>query len=160
LGKVRPGLVLSPAIDTILEGRFSAGFLQSQTATAESLPKIADRIWWFQSGEQSSFLTWLARTKPDSLLTTHLEIAPWLKNSKTPLPALAHLDWDPSMTGWAGMNQNNETVGANGVDLLSSHLMRGEIGIPPSAKVLQVESQWVDGDSLNPKNFSARPQSS
>jgi hypothetical protein len=59
------------------------------------------------------------------------------------------------MTGWAGMNQNNETVGANAVDLLSSHLMRGELGIPPSAKVLQVESRWVDGDSLRPKTFFA-----
>jgi hypothetical protein len=51
------------------------------------------------------------------------------------------------------MNQNNETVGANAVDLLSSHLMRGEHGLPLSAKVLQVESQWVDGASLNPKLF-------
>jgi LacI family transcriptional regulator len=158
LGKKRPGLVIYPAIDAILHGRFSAGFLQSQTTTGESIQKIAERICWFQPGGQTTFLDWLARTKPDSLLTTHLEIAPWLANSKTPAsaPALSHLDWDPSMIGWAGMNQNNETVGANGVDLLSSHLMRGEIGIPPSAKVLQVESRWVDGDSLHPKTFFAK----
>lgn len=156
VGKKRPGLVISSAIDAILYGRFSAAFLQSQTTTGEPLHKIIERIWWFQPGDQSSFLEWIARTKPDSLLTTHLEIAPWLKNAKTPPPALAHLDWDPSMTGWAGMNQNNETVGANAVDLLSSHLMRGELGIPPSAKVLQVESRWVDGDSLHPKTFFAQ----
>jgi hypothetical protein len=64
------------------------------------------------------------------------------------------------MTGWAGMNQNNETVGANAVDLLSSHLMRGELGLPLSAKVLQVESQWVEGDSLNPKIFFSHKTSS
>jgi hypothetical protein len=64
------------------------------------------------------------------------------------------------MTGWAGMNQNNETVGANAVDLLSAHLMRGEIGLPLSAKVLQVESQWVDGASLNPKIFFSHKTSS
>ena len=155
LGKKRPGLVISSAIDAILYGRFSAAFLQSQATTGEPLHKITERIWWFQPGDQSSFLEWFAQTKPDSLLTTHLEIAPWLKKSKTPPPALAHLDWDPSMSGWAGMNQNNETVGANAVDLLSSHLMRGELGIPPSAKVLQVESCWVDGDSLRPKTFFA-----
>ena len=153
LGKKRPGLVISSAIDAILSGRFSAAFLQSQTTTGEPLHKIAERIWWFQPGAQAPFLEWITRAKPESLLTTHLEIAPWLKNSKNPPPALAHLDWDPSMTGWAGMNQNNETVGANAVDLLSAHLMRGEHGLPPSAKVLQVESRWVDGDSLYPKTF-------
>ena len=160
LGKKRPGLVISSAIDAILYGRFSAAFLQSQTTTGEPLSKIAERIWWFQPGDQSSFLEWLAQTRPDSLLTTHLEIAPWLKNAKITPPALAHLDWDPSMTGWAGMNQNNETVGANGVDLLSAHLMRGEFGLPLSAKVLQVESQWVEGASLNPKVFFSQKSSS
>jgi hypothetical protein len=38
--------------------------------------------------------------------------------------------------------------------------MRGEHGLPLSAKVLQVESQWVEGASLNPKVFFSNKSSS
>lgn len=155
MGKKRIGLVVAEEIDRLLNGKLSMGFRFGLEEGGEKAEVAASRIWPFQPKEVTGFLQWQASFQPDILLTTHAEIADWLRRSpgggKT--TALAHLDMDPSMSGWGGMNQRNEMVGAFGADLLTAHMARGEKGIPPSAKTMLVESEWVEGKSLRPAEF-------
>ncbi len=154
--KQRVGLVVSRKIDRLLEGRFSAGFFDAlREDTGFSAEKMAEQVWNFQDGDEVGFLQWYERVKPDAILTTHIEIADWMKKGPPEIRevALAHLDWDPAMQGWAGMNQNNILVGWAAVDLMTAHLTRRDLGLPVAVKTMVLESNWVDGKSLHPKMF-------
>ena len=156
-GKKRIGLVVAGEIDRLLNGKLSMGFRFGLEEAGEKPEVAASRIWLFHSHDMEGFLRWYESFQPDALLTTHKEIADWLRREPAggKQTALAHLDVDPSMSGWGGMNQRNELVGAFGVDLLTAHMSRGEKGIPPSAKTMLLESQWVEGRSLQPADFLA-----
>jgi len=154
-GRKRIGLVVASEIDRLLNGKFSMGFRFGLEEGGEKPEVAANRIWFYQPNDRTGFLRWLESFQPEILLTTHAEIADWLRSGSSGAKpvALAHLDMDSSMSGWAGMDQRNEMVGAFGVDLLTAHLSRGERGIPASAKTMLVESRWVDGKSLRPAEF-------
>lgn len=154
-GKKRIGLVISQQIDRLLDGRFSLGFRHALEEIGIS-PEVASRqIHFFDPTDRMGFQMWSEKMKPDGLITTHTEIADWLRKQpgEARNVALAHLDWDSSMTGWAGMNQNNRSVGSSGADVLMAHLMRRELDLPPFAKTLLVESSWQDGASMRPAEF-------
>jgi LacI family transcriptional regulator len=157
LGFARPGLVVSRVIDRQVDGRFRMGFRRSMEDAGWQPAAAAAMAWNYQPNDKLGFGRWLEEAKPDVLLCTHTDLPGWLKS----LPgaarniALAHLDWDPSMQGWAGMNQHNDLVGAFGVDLLTAHLARRDLGLPQAVKTMCVESEWVDGRSLRPTEFLA-----
>lgn len=154
-GKKKIGLVVAGEIDRLLNGKLSMGFRFGLEEAGEKPDVAANRIWNFQPKDVTGFLRWHESFHPDILLTTHAEIAEWLRHSSAggKTTALAHLDVDPSMSGWGGMNQRNEMVGAFGADLLTAHMARGEKGIPPSAKTMLVESEWEEGKSLRAAEF-------
>lgn len=156
-GKKRIGLVVAGEIDRLLNGKLSMGFRFGLEEAGEKPDVAVSRIWRFQAHDMAGFLRWHESFQPEILLTTHAEIADWLRRGPASLKqtALAHLDVDASMSGWAGMNQRNELVGAFGVDLLTAHMSRGEKGVPPSVKTMLLESQWVEGRSLRPTEFLA-----
>ncbi|NBS14483.1 MAG: LacI family transcriptional regulator [Verrucomicrobia bacterium] len=154
-GKKRVGLVVAAEIDRLLNGKLSMGFRFGLEEAGETPETAMNRVWWFQPNDPTGFLRWHESLQPEVLLTTHDAIADWLKRGRTKSTALAHLDVDPSMNGWGGMNQRNEMVGAFGADLLTAHMARGEKGLPDSAKTMLVESEWVDGLSLRPDKFQA-----
>ena len=154
-GKRRLGLVLQMEDDQLLNGKFSMGFRYALERAGESPEVAASRIWSFQSHDMDGFFRWHESFRPEWILTNRTGIADWLRLGPAAArkTSLAHLDLDSSMEGWAGMNQHNDLVGVYGVDLLTAHLSRREIGLPSSAKTLLVESEWVDGASLRPEEF-------
>ena len=155
IGFFRVGLVASRVIDRQIDGRFTMGFRRAMEDAGWRPEAAAAMVWNYQPNDLVGFGKWLDETKPDALLCTHTELPGWFKtmpggNRKI---ALAHLDWDPSMQGWAGMNQHNDQVGAFGADMLTAHLARRELGLPDAVKTMLVESEWVDGRSLRPTEF-------
>ena len=154
-GFLRAGLVKSLAIDRALDGRISMGFRRGLEEAGWKEENAATMIWRFQPNDSVGFLRWCDETKPEVILTMHAEVAGWLKAASggTRKIALAHLDWNPSFEGWAGMNQHNDKVGSFGAELLTAHLARRELGLPDAVKTMLVESEWVDGRSLRPTEF-------
>jgi len=154
-GKRRLGLVLHRQNDRLLNGKFSMGFRYALEESGDRPEVAASRVWSFQADDIEGFFRWHESFRPEWILTNRTEIADWLRKGPavTRKTALAHLDWDGSMAGWAGMNQHNDLVGAYGVDLLTAHLARRDIGLPLSAKTMLVESEWVDGVSMRPEEF-------
>ena len=153
----RIGLVMSRAIDRQIDGRFTMGFRRGLEEGGWQPELASGMIWNFQLEDLPGFHRWVQAAKPDALLCTHTEIPGWLRSLSQGERriALAHLDLDPAMEGWAGMNQHNDLVGVFGVDLLTAHLARRDLGLPAAAKTMLVESEWVDGRSLRPSEFLA-----
>lgn len=151
LGYKRPGLVIERKVDDNLNGRFSAGFHMGQLRLPEG-----DRIppCDFNREDPAAFQRWVGKHRPDVIITLHDELMKWLPAMKLRVPeniGLIHLDRNADMTDWAGMNQNNEHVGVAALDMLVGALHRAESGIPAFAKSMMIESDWVPGASVRPK---------
>jgi DNA-binding LacI/PurR family transcriptional regulator len=149
-GYRRPGLVLDPARDAVIEYRFSGGFWVAQ----KSIPS-KDRVPQLELKKPDirHFETWLKKHRPDVIVTIHVEVREWLKKLGYQVPGdigLIHLDLTDSKehANWAGMDQKNDEVGAAAVDLLVAQIYRSESGIPEFSRSLQVESRWVDGKTV------------
>jgi LacI family transcriptional regulator len=143
--------VIETQVDELVEKRFSAGFrvMQDKLAPQDRLP-----IHPFVRSKPAAFLEWYKTHKPDVIVTLHEELLEWLGNAGVDVPdsvGLVHLDLEPRLSGWAGMNQNNEMVGAAGLDLLSGLIQRNEKGIPDHPKCIMIESEWQDGATLRRK---------
>ncbi len=144
----RPGLVIEEAVDGLVDHRFSAGFHTGVRGlpAAARIP-VAD----FVRRDSARFKAWFQAHKPDAILTLHREVKEWLANLGAAVPrdvSLAHLDLEPALEGWAGMNQNNHLAGASALDVLVGQIHRNETGVPPFAKSVMIESSWVDGKSV------------
>ena len=58
---------------------------------------------------------------------------------------LAHLDLTAELPGCSGIDQNNERVGAAGVDLVVEQLQSNDFGLPENPKTVLIEGRWVPG---------------
>lgn len=150
LGYKRPGLVLDPARDSVIEFRFSGGVYVAQKRF-----RVKDRVPQLElvKPDRDLFAAWLEKHQPDAIITIHVEVRAWLKELGYAVPGdigLIHLDLTDSAEheDWAGMDQKNDVVGAAAVDLLIAQINRSESGIPEFSRSLQIESRWVDGKTV------------
>jgi LacI family transcriptional regulator len=148
LGYKRPGLVIDPHIEKVIDHRFSAGFYAGGNFSGlkERLP-----VFDFASESLKAFSAWIGKHKPDVLVTTHTELRGWITQLGLKCPkdiGLAHLDINKGMEDWSGMNQKNDLVGSSAIDLVVGQLHRNESGTPEFPKCVMVESQWVRGKTL------------
>jgi len=148
-GYRRPGLVLDPVIDELIEGRFTAGYMTGQL----QLLVRNDRLPPFTAIHQARsdlgiFRKWLEKSRPDVLFTLYHEVERWLaklgwKPGKD--IGLIHYEWRADHRHWAGMDQRNDLVGEAAVDMLVSMVQHGEKGPPACPRATLISSQWVTG---------------
>lgn len=159
LGYRRPALVLDPVIDTLVEGRFTAGFVIGQ----RRLPR-SDRIppfYGLAADERSPqrFRDWIRRVRPDVVFTLYNIVRHWIEDDGWDVPAgmgLIQLEWRDAYPDWAGMHQHNDTVGEAAVNMLVGMLHRGDTVPPPFAKATLVEPTWVPGATVRDRGISRR----
>lgn len=152
IGYRRPGLVLDPVIDTLIDGRFTAGFLIGQ----QNFRPRGARIQPFTQIAQARknlqcFQSWLNRSRPDVLFTLYHEVEDWLTRCGYNIPkdiGLIQYEWRAQRSHWAGMDQRNDLVGEAAVDLVVSMIHNGVRGIPKQPIATQVTSQWVEGKTI------------
>ncbi|GHC06659.1 LacI family DNA-binding transcriptional regulator [Cerasicoccus arenae] len=148
LGYRKPALCVHPYVDHILESRLSGGFLVEQ----RQLPKRGMMVpYEYSSAGKDHFYKWFKQHQPDVIITLHTEIKDWLEELGVQAPrdiGLVHLDHEPSLTAWAGMNQNHENVGKAAVDMLVGKLNRNELHLPPFPKCVTIMSEWTPGPSV------------
>ena len=154
LGYKRPALVLDPVINSLIDGRFTAGFLigqQLRRGAEDVIPpftQIAEA-----RRDVRCFAEWLEKTKPDVLFTLYHEVERWLESCQKRVPediGLIQYEWRSQRPHWAGMDQRNDLVGEAAVDLLVSMIHNGQQGVPDRAIATQVTSQWVMGRTVRP----------
>jgi DNA-binding LacI/PurR family transcriptional regulator len=152
LGYRRPALVLDPVIDSLIDGRFTGGFLIGQQRFRGGAPPIAP----FTRIEEARldlgcFSEWLRQAQPDVLFTLYHEVERWLHHSGLRIPediGLIQYEWRAQRSHWAGMDQRNDLVGEAAVDLLVSMIHNGQQGVPEQPLATLVSSQWVGGDTV------------
>jgi DNA-binding LacI/PurR family transcriptional regulator len=151
MGYRRPGLLLDGAIDRLVDGRFTAGFM---TGVADLPPRGRVRpLNW--PVKESGFLTrlqeWLERERPDVVLTIHNETRGWLERLGRRVPhdiGLAHLERNRTVAHWAGMEQHNDIAGECALDMLVTMLLNREPGVPVYARAMLVSATWADGSTV------------
>ena len=154
LGYRRPALILDPVIDTLLDGRFTGGFLigEKQHRPAESpIPPFTEIEQ--ARRDLAPFKHWLDAHRPDVLFTLYHETAKWLQRLNLHVPhdiGLIQYEWRSDHPDWAGMDQRNDLVGEAAVDLVVSMIHNGITGIPSQPVATLVSSQWVDGKTVRP----------
>lgn len=149
LGYRRPGLILDPVIDELIEGRFTAGYMTGQLKLLEEVDRLPPFTAVAEARRDAGlFGEWLQRWRPDVLFTLYHEVARWLeKLGRWPAAdlGLIQYEWREGHRDWAGMDQRNDLVGEAAVDMLVSQVQHGTKGVPEFPLATMVASQWVDG---------------
>lgn len=151
LGYRRPGLVVDDRLDVLLERRLSSGFAAAVRDRAAILPSGAVAPLVSASIDAIEFARWLKAEKPDVVITEQTAVMEWARDLKVSVPdelGLLHLDWNPQLRDWAGMQQNSGLVGAAAADLLIGQLVNNETGVPDYPKLVVVDSDFVGGPSV------------
>lgn len=154
LGYDRPGLVLDPVIDRLVEGRFTAGYFIGQ----QKIP-VCHRLKPFYTTKddvktREAFYSWLKKDQPDVIFTLYNDVRRWLYEGGIRCPediGLIQLERRSKEPEWAGMNQHNDIVGSAAIDLLVGMLHRDEWGIPTHPKAILISSTWSPGSTLKSK---------
>jgi LacI family transcriptional regulator len=152
LGYRRPALVLDGAIDALIEGRLTAGFLTGQNRL---LPARHHTPPFHQvvaaRNHRALFAKWLARANPDVIFTLYHEVRRWLRDLGCRVPediGLIQYEWRADHADWAGMDQRNDLVGEAAVDMLISMVHHNELGVPEHPRATLIGSHWVDGATV------------
>lgn len=98
-----------------------------------------------------AFAKWMREQKPDVLITFDLHVPEWLGRLGLRFPQdigfVVH-DWTPSMSGFAGIDQQREHLAAAAVDLVVTQLSQHEHGVPEVARQIMIPPKWVEGPSV------------
>jgi len=151
LGYRRPGLVIDDRLDVLLERRLSSGFSTAMQDRASILRAGPAAPLISASLDAIEFGRWLKAEKPDVVITEQTAVLDWARGLKIAVPdelGLIHLDWNPQLRDWAGMNQNSGLVGAAAADLLIGQLVNNETGVPDHPKLVVIDSDFVAGPSV------------
>ncbi len=154
LGYRRPGLVLGQHEDTRSAYAHSAAYLgwcEHTLGAGAALPVLRMR-----EVEEPALTDWLVAQRPDVVLFVHLpamiaRFGEALRKLQLRVPqklgviVLSHQVED---SGFSGLQQNQDLMGAWAVELLAARLANNDLGIPGSPRIEMVESEWIEGKSL------------
>ena len=104
----------------------------------------------FQAIRKGAFQEWLEKWRPDVLLTIGGYEKEWLGAMGKRCPediGLACLAQGVK-PGLAKIDERAEEVGATALEWVSSKIARNEYGQPRCPKVMMIEGEWMDGDSV------------
>jgi LacI family transcriptional regulator len=100
---------------------------------------------------EKSFMRWYRRHRPEVILCHDTDPLHWLRKNSIRVPedvSLVHLAWSPQLKGWAGIDRQNENIGARALDLVVEQLNANERGIPEFPKMVLVGDRWANGSTL------------
>lgn len=153
LGYVRPGLVLSPC-EEVRSARAHLGAYLGwyESVCPEQRPVPVLRIEDDVAG--SGLADWLDRHAPDVIIFVNHDLEGLARvlerRREAGLPrvsavALTHFI---EGSGFAGLQQNQQQMGAAAVELVVTRILRNEVGLPTDPHIEMVESRWVNLDAL------------
>lgn len=152
LGYRHLALCINKDIDARVENRFSGGF--HAALGKRGLPRSIP-VFSTDADARRRFESWVKKHRPDVILTIHPEIKAWVESLGMRVPrdiGLVNLDNVLDEDGWAGMLQNNESIGSAAVDVVVGQINRNEMGIPPFQKCVLISSSWTHGKTIRPAN--------
>jgi LacI family transcriptional regulator len=144
-GYRRVGLVMDEGWDITVDHLWQAGYTWEQQFFA-----ARDRIPPYLLPSKVPFAAWLAKHRPELLISKAEFVQPFLRELKLSVPCdLAFVDiFLKDTTGkTAGVRQHHEAVGAQAVEILAGQLQQNKFGIPDLPTTTYIEGTWFDGAS-------------
>jgi DNA-binding LacI/PurR family transcriptional regulator len=155
LGYRKIGLVLNRDLDMNIGGNYTGGFFAAQKLfgikAADSLLLVDVNIYQEQLARAEKELgAWLQKVRPDSVLTTLVEIPAMIRKLGYRIPQ------DIAVAGTSvadipvdtGVDQRSQETGRIAVEMLVKQININERGEPSAPCRILVESTWQDGKSL------------
>jgi DNA-binding LacI/PurR family transcriptional regulator len=148
-GYRRIGLAVSAGDDERVDHNWSTGFAAYQAGVA-----VKDRIpaWMPTHPDAAAFNDW-RRTHTPEVIIGGSYVGRWLREEKVEVPgqtAFVSLSYSPSLGDVAGIVPNHHAVGAAAVELLVEQLYHNEKGVPEPPRIVLVEGEWREGNSIRP----------
>ncbi|MBI5769247.1 MAG: LacI family DNA-binding transcriptional regulator [Verrucomicrobia bacterium] len=154
LGYRRPGLVIGTVEEARSAHMHSAAYLswcERLLGASKALP-----ILRVTTVEKKPLAEWLEKNSPDVVVFVHLpeaipQLRAALREQRRRVPAelgvavLSHL---VEGTGFSGLQQNQQLMGAWAVEMLAARIANRDLGLPAHPRTEMVESEWIDGGSL------------
>ncbi len=144
-GYKRIGFYTDAVVDEWTNHRWSGAFLWEHRACKDSTaPHIA------KNPGEASFKTWLRTYRPDAIVSNCMRVWDWIRamRERTDIPGFVHLDYLPSMSGIAGIDQRPGAIAAAAVDAVTTQLERQELGPSEMPRSTMLEPVWKDGGSI------------
>jgi DNA-binding LacI/PurR family transcriptional regulator len=101
--------------------------------------------------EVKTFLQWIEKERPDSILIQGAWLRKSLIEAGYKLPrdlGIALLDWPDDAPDMAGINQRHSAAGQSAVDIVIGQAYNNERGVPDVPRTVMVEGCWVEGKSI------------
>ncbi|MBI5380353.1 MAG: LacI family DNA-binding transcriptional regulator [Opitutae bacterium] len=160
LGYRRVGLWLYEEHDLRVNENWSAGFWVEyhRYPVEERVTPVFFKD--LDAVDRDQFSAWLAREKPEVVITGDGRVRGWLGELKYNVPAdvgLSMLSVERGDEVLSGTYENSLMVGSAAVDLLVGMLHRHERGIPEVPQWVLVDSVWYPGTTLR-RLRAAEPQ--
>jgi LacI family transcriptional regulator len=154
LGYKRPGLVLGTHEDTRSAYAHSGAYLgwcEHVLGNRAALP-----VLMLREVEEPALMQWLAENRPDVIVFVHLpgmitRFRAVLKRMRISIPknlGVVVLSHEVEGSGFCGLQQNQRLMGSWAVELLAARIANQDLGIPVNPRTEMVESEWINGDSL------------
>lgn len=153
-GYARIGFILDKWLDTLLEQRFTSGYLAGIDYSRSAPPPLylEDPAEAPRPQGKKRFFDWVQKHKPDACICLNDFILDWVDELDVKVPeemGVALLDLPDTLQGRAaGMYQNPEREGIKAVDSLVGQIHRRESGLPPFQTGLLLESEWIPGPTV------------
>lgn len=144
IGFCRIGLVLTPAMNDRVEGKWLGAFLACQ----QRLPKRERVAPLLASHDDDETLAhWLRREKPDAVLVAENIFRMPRKRIKIKSqggPFIAWLMRQANVHGFGGLDLRPEQLGRVAVEMVVAQIHRNERGSPDFPHTILIDAAWVD----------------
>lgn len=144
-GYRRPGLALLEVQAHTTDPGWLAGwaFHQQSLPPARRVPLLV-----LPTLSEPKFATWWRRHRPDVVIGLEDEFIPWLSRLGQRVPedvGFARLSRPAAGRVPAGLHQFPEEIGAASVDLVTTQIFTGAVGLPANPRTLLIAGEWRDG---------------
>jgi DNA-binding LacI/PurR family transcriptional regulator len=94
---------------------------------------------------------WLTTKRPDVVISGSTRIYEMIRDTGVRIPeelGFTTLSWKKQYPECCGIRQRSADLASGAVDLVVAQIHRNERGIPPHAKAMLLEGDWVEGRTL------------
>jgi LacI family transcriptional regulator len=147
-GYRRVGLCIPRLAVSGVDSNWTAGYLVAQSVlpSSQRLPLFVGTV---HDTSVDEFRDWLARHRPDAILTLLGEEVEWMHTLSIGFDKLGVVCLNLSSSSTlSGIDENNRVVGATACDIVVNQITHNERGLPAYPKEILIEGTWREGVSL------------
>jgi len=138
-GYHRIGLVVNSLLEARSQHTIVGGFW---AALETDMPK-REAYFEAKADSHSSFLEWLDRYRPDSLIIAYPPALQWIEDAKKNIPVVLRMVQDvPGNRPYPGIFQNFKRLGQVAAEHLIGQLQRNQMGVPKDPLQTSITGVW------------------